>query len=166
MESKLNELVSIVIVTSGTNDYLIDCLRSIKEQAYLNTQTIVIDNSLNPQFSQCIRQDFPWAQICEEPENLFYSKSLNKGISLSQGEFILCLNDDLVLDKNFIQENLKIFLAKPNVGMVSGKILRKDNLTLDSTGLFLSFWRTAKERGYGLPDRGQYEKSGFVFGVS
>jgi Predicted glycosyltransferases len=50
--------------------------------------------------------------------------------------------------------------------MVSGKILRSDKATLDSTGLFLSHWRTAKERGYGLKDKGRYEKQGYVFGVN
>jgi GT2 family glycosyltransferase len=166
MEDRLNKLVSVIIVNGGVKDYLSGCLKSVKEQSYACLQTIVIDNSLKPQFSQRMRQDFPWAQFYSEPNNLYYSDSLNKGIKLSQGDFILCLNDDVVLEKNFIQEGLKIFQARDNVGMVSGKILRMDKLTLDSTGLFLSVWRTAKERGYGRFDRGQCEKGGFVFGVS
>jgi len=166
MEDRLNRLVSVIIVNGGVKEYLLDCLKSVKDQSYSYIQTIVIDNSLKPQFSEDMRQNFPWAQFYSESTNLFYSNSLNKGIKLSQGDFILCLNDDVVLEKNFIQESLKIFQERDDVGMVSGKILRKDKLTLDSTGLFLSVWRTAKERGYGKPDRAQYEKGGFVFGVS
>jgi GT2 family glycosyltransferase len=98
--------------------------------------------------------------------NLFYTGALNKGIQLSRGEFILCLNDDVVLDTKFIQEALAGFLVKENIGLVSGKILRRNRKTLDSTGLFLSVWRTAKERGYGQADSGQFDKSGFIFGVS
>jgi GT2 family glycosyltransferase len=50
--------------------------------------------------------------------------------------------------------------------MVGGKVLRRDGRTIDSTGLFLSVWRTAEERGYGRIDRGRYEKDEFIFGVS
>jgi len=37
---------------------------------------------------------------------------------------------------------------------------------IDSTGLFLTPWRTAKERGYGDKDRGQFGKEGYIFGVN
>jgi GT2 family glycosyltransferase len=84
---------------------------------------------------------------------------------MSSGDFILCLNDDAVLDKDFIGKALKGFKVDKTIGMVSGKILRPDRKILDTTGLFLSVWRTAKERGYGRPDRGQFEKPGFIFGV-
>jgi GT2 family glycosyltransferase len=50
--------------------------------------------------------------------------------------------------------------------MVSGKVLRFDKKTLDTTGLFLSLWRTAKERGYGIKDRGQFDQSEYIFGVN
>jgi GT2 family glycosyltransferase len=50
--------------------------------------------------------------------------------------------------------------------MVSGKVLRKDAITIDSAGLFLSPWRTASERGYGSKDRGQFNKEEYIFGVN
>jgi GT2 family glycosyltransferase len=72
----------------------------------------------------------------------------------------------VVLGKDFIAQALKGFSAAPRIGMVSGKILRMDGITLDSTGLFFSVWGTAKERGYGIKDKGRFEKPGFVFGVT
>ena len=52
------------------------------------------------------------------------------------------------------------------IGMLSGKILRMDRETIDSTGLFLGRNRKAVERGYGKKDIGQYDKPGYVFGAS
>jgi len=166
MKSSSNILVSIVIVTSGSRDYLWHCLDSVKAQSYPDLEVTVIDNSLNPDFSSKIRESFPFIKLFLNPQNLYYGVSLNKGIELSHGEFVLCLNDDVVLDKDFIYQAIQGFLVKDNIGMVSGKILRMDGLTLDSTGLFLSFWYSAKERGYGQIDAGKFEKSGFIFGVS
>ena len=166
MKSDSGILVSIVIVTSGSKNYLLHCLDSVKAQSYPDLEVIVIDNSLDADFSAKIRGSFPFIRLYSSPQNLYYGVSLNKGIGLSQGEFILCLNDDVVLDQDFIRQALKGFLVKDSIGMVSGKILRMDGLTLDSTGLFLSFWYSAKERGYGQIDVGKFEKSGFIFGVS
>ena len=166
MNSNPAILVSIVIVTSGSRNYLWNCIDSIKAQSYSEIEVIVIDNSLNPDFSAKIRQSFPFIKLYSNPKNLYYGVSLNKGIEISRGEFILCLNDDVVLGRDFIRQALKGFSLKANIGMVSGKILRMNGVILDSTGLFLSIWYSAKERGYGQIDTAKFEKSGFVFGVS
>jgi len=166
MKSSSNILVSIVIVTSGSRDYLWHCLDSVMRQSYPDLEVIVIDNSLNVNLTAKIRASFPFVKLYSNLQNLYYGVSLNKGIALSQGEFVLCLNDDVVLGQDFIFQALKGFLARDNVGMVSGKILRMNGLILDSTGLFLSFCYSAKERGYGQIDVGKFEKSGFIFGVS
>ena len=54
------------------------------------------------------------------------------------------------LDKKFIEEAIRGFFVDSKIGMVNGKVLRSSGKTLDSAGLFLTAWRTAKERGYGL----------------
>ncbi len=166
MKDELSKLVSIVIVTIGIKDYLWRCLDSIKAQSYSNLEVIVINNSLDTSSTAKILSYSNLIKVCTSSQNLSYSVALNKGIELSRGEFVLCLNDDVVLDKEFIGQALKGFSVRDNIGMVSGKILRQNGITLDSTGLFLSIWRTAKERGYSRLDSGQFEKSGFIFGVN
>jgi GT2 family glycosyltransferase len=166
MNGKTDNLVSVIVVTKGAGNYLPKCLQSIKAQSYSLVQVIVIDNSLDESFAQNICHNFPWAQVLRSPANLFYAASLNTGIGLSKGEFILCLNDDVYLDKEFINEALKGFFLREDIGMISGKILRKDKKTVDSTELYLSIFRTAKERGYGKQDIGQFEKESFIFGPS
>lgn len=166
MNEMSNELISIIIVTVGENNYLETCLKSIKTQTHSKCEIIVIDNSFNQGLKQRVCKDFPDIEFYSSPKNLFYCSALNKGIKMSKGEFILCLNDDVVLDKKFIEEALRGFFIDTKVGMVSGKILRSDGETIDSTGLFLSFFRTAKERGYQDKDNGQFEKQEYIFGVN
>ena len=166
LKDNIEMTVSVVIVTIKAKDYIKSCLDSLLEQTHLPFEIMVMDNSSQPDFIRELNRLYPSVKIYSSTNNLFYTGALNKGIQLAQGEFILCLNDDVILDQGFIQESLEGFLIKKNIGMVSGKILRQDKKTLDSTGLFLSVWRTAKERGYGQPDLGQFDKSGFIFGVS
>jgi len=158
--------VSVVLVTINAKGYIYPCLDSLLEQTHRPLEIIVIDNSSQPDFASQLNRRYPSVRVYTGQSNLFFTGALNKGIGLSRGEFILCLNDDVILDKDFIQEALGGFLVSDKVGLVSGKILRQDRKTLDSTGLFLSVWRTAKERGYGQPDVGQFDKNGFIFGAS
>lgn len=160
------KLVSIIIVTCGVKNYLRSCLDSIRQQTYKSLEIIVIDNSLNQDFGREIIKSYPEIILYSESRNLFYAGALNKGIDSSKGEFILCLNDDIILDKRFIQQALRGFQRASSIGMVGGKILRLDKATIDSTGLFLTPWRTAKERGYGNKDRAQFDCPGYIFGVS
>ncbi|MFA6358259.1 MAG: glycosyltransferase family 2 protein [Candidatus Omnitrophota bacterium] len=158
--------VSVVIVTIGAKNYLKLCLDSLLKQTQLACEIIIIDNSLRPELAREIIQSYPSVKVYPNSENLFYSASLNKGILLSQGEFIFCLNDDVILNEDFIQEAVKGFWVNEKIGLVGGKILRGAGKILDSTGLFLTPWRTARERGYGRLDSGQFEKSGYIFGVN
>jgi GT2 family glycosyltransferase len=161
-----NKLVSIIVVEGGAKNYLLPLLDSIKQQTYSHLEIKLIDNSLDPDFNRKISKQYPAIDIYQSPKNIFYCQALNIGIRKSKGDFILCLNDDVILDQRFIEEALKGFYINDKIGMVSGKILRSDKQTLDSTGLFLSPWRSAKERGYGLKDRGQFEKEEYIFGVN
>ena len=160
-----NKIVSIIIPTVAKEDYLKRCLESLAVQTHPAWEILVIDNSLDTLFRQDIARAYPSVKLCVSQERLSYCASLNKGISISSGNLILCLNDDVVLDSGFIEKALRGFLLDAKVGMVSGKILRSDKKTIDSTGLFLSCFRTAKERGYNLKDKGQFEQEGYVFGV-
>ncbi|MCU0666348.1 MAG: glycosyltransferase [Candidatus Omnitrophica bacterium] len=161
---KSNELVSVIIVASGISRYLFDCLVSVHAQSHSHLQVIVIDNSLNSFLSGKIKRAAPSAHLHICQVSTSYCDSLNIGIEKSSAEYILCLNDDVILENNFLEEALKGFLS--GVGMVSGKILRMDKKTIDTTGLFLSCFRTPRERGYSQKDRRKFQDPGFCFGVN
>ncbi|MFA5069313.1 MAG: glycosyltransferase family 2 protein [Candidatus Omnitrophota bacterium] len=164
MSGRGGGLISVIVVTKGAKDYLSRCLRSLHAQTLPPAEVIVIDNSLDAGFSQKIKNDFPQVKIYSAPMNLFYAASLNKGISISRGEFILCLNDDICLDMNFINKARAGFFVNDRVGMVSGKVLRDSIAAIDSAGLSPDIFRRAKERGYGRPDGRPFGKECYIFG--
>ncbi|MFA4989431.1 MAG: glycosyltransferase family 2 protein [Candidatus Omnitrophota bacterium] len=161
-----NSLVSIIIVTAGAKDYVLSCLDSVKKQSYPSVETIVIDNSSCLALQSRILREFPFVRIYPGPEELSYGEALNLGIEKSKGEHVLCLNDDVILSKDFIQNGLEGFNLNNRIGIVSGKVLRFEGRLIDSAGLFLTLWLTAGERGYGKINRGQFEKAGYIFGAT
>ena len=166
MPEMSTQSVSIIIVTAGKNSHTQACLDSVRQQAYAPLSAILIDNSLNSNFLKSLNFDRNFFKVFSPPRNLFYCDGLNKGIAMSTGEFILCLNDDVTLKRDFIQQAVRGFLIDKRIGMVSGKIMRLDGRSIDSTGLCLTLARTAKERGYGLKDSGQFDQADYIFGVN
>ena len=162
----LPKLVSIIIATHNNKDCLKDCLNAVRRQGYKPIEVIVILNDCNDTSVRLLETEFPGVRTIINKENLFFACAQNQGIEIARGEFILCLNDDCVLDENFISEAVRPFSFDENIGMVSGKILRRDSLTIDSTGLFLGRSRRPIERGFNQRDTGRFQKAEYIYGVS
>ncbi|MDP3143743.1 MAG: glycosyltransferase family 2 protein [Candidatus Omnitrophota bacterium] len=159
-------MISIVIATHNNLLGLKQCLQSLSNQSYANREIIVVFNHSPGALMDEARNCSPEVKRVVNKENLLFCKAYNQGIVQSRGEFVLCLNDDVFLEPNFIEELIRTAELDDKIGMASGKILRIDRKTIDSTGLFLGKSRKPVERGFNQQDNGQYDKEGYVFGVS
>ena len=132
-----NRSVSAIVVFRG-KDYIEACLLSLTKQTTAFFEILAIDNSLDPVFTESLKSRFPGVCWRAQGENISYGRALNIGITGTRGDFILCLNDDIFLEPDFVANALEGFSRSPRIGMVSGKITRRDPGILDSTGLFVS----------------------------
>ncbi|MFC1630944.1 glycosyltransferase family 2 protein [Candidatus Omnitrophota bacterium] len=156
------------MIAVSCNDHqrqLKDLLESLERQAYPQVERIVVLNNYSPELIVNLKKDYPKFQFLSNKQNLLFCPAQNQGIGLSHGEFVLCLNDDLILDEGFLAAMVKAAKSDPRIGMVSGCILRQDRETVDSTGLFLAKSRKPLERGYGQNLRMRFRKPEYVFGV-
>lgn len=164
LSNKPYPYVSVIIVNYNGRGYLRDCLCSSFLQDGVNSDIIVVDNASIDGSVEMVKKDFPGARLIMNRENLLYAAAVNQGILASESEFVICLNNDAILEKNYIFGCLKVMAGLPDVGMCCGKIMRMDKKTIDSTGQFLARSRKPCERGYGETDKGQYDTAGYVFG--
>ncbi len=158
-------LVSVSIVSFNNRQYLDACLRSVTGQDYPEVEAVLVDNGSADGSVSFVRERFPDVRVIVNGANLHFCKGHNIGIRSTAGEYVLALNTDVVLEKNFISAMVKAASNDERIGSVSGKILRTGGGRIDTTGLFLGRSRKPVERGYGEPDRGQYETPGYVFGA-
>lgn len=124
---------------------------------------IVIDNASSDD-SWKRAEKFDGVEIIRNQENTGFAAAANIAIERSSTPFVAILNPDTYFERDFFEKVLRLFNEDEKIGMVSGKILRFDRSTLDSTGQMRSLADRPVERGYGEKDRGQY-KSGEVFSV-
>jgi len=157
--------VSVSIVSYNNKGFLTDCLPAVLGQDYPGVEVVLVDNASTDGTVEFVRENFPSVQIIENDRNYFFCKGHNIGIKNTTGEYVLVLNSDVVLADGFISEMVRAMESGDRVGAVSGKILRTGGELIDTTGLFLGRDRRPVERGYGEPDRGLYDKPGFIFGA-
>ena len=158
-------MISIVLVNWNGKRFLSDCLHSIAAQSYQPTEVLIVDNASTDGSQELLLREqrhYHYQLVCNEC-NLGYCGGANLGIRQTRGKYILVLNPDVILDVTFLEQLFDIAEQNPNFGILTGKLLRFDRRTLDSTGQFLRKNFSPLERGYGEPDQGQYEQPGFVF---
>lgn len=159
------ELVSVIIVNHNRKSYLIKCLDSVRDQSYSSIETWVIDNASSDGSPEIVRRDYPEVRLILNKTNALFCRSQNKGIAASGGRYILCLNNDVVLNRVFIEKMVEAVKRDEGIGMVSGKILSLNGRDIDSAGQFLGRSRNPVERGYRLPASGEYQEPGYIFGA-
>lgn len=159
-------MISVIIVSYNKKDLLRQCLDSVRGQGFQDIETFVVDNASIDGSVEMVAMYYSEARLIRNTANLLFCKAQNQGIDAAKGSFILCLNNDCVLDKDYLKEAITAIGLDARIGMVSGKIFRMDRKTIDSTGLFLGRNRKPVERGYNREDKGQYEEPGYVFGAS
>lgn len=163
MDRWSSNLVSVIIVNCNKKDLLSELLQSLEKQSYKQVEKIAVLNNYTEEIED-LKRSFPGVIFILNKENLFYCKAQNQGIRVAKGEFILCLNDDLTLEEDFITEMVKAVKRDDEIGMVSGCIMRQDKETIDTTGLFLAKSRKPLERGYGQKRNGRYKVAEYIFG--
>ncbi len=95
--------VIIIIATWNKKKLLKECLKSLKKQTFNNFRIIVVDNASSDGTVRFLNKYYPNVKIIELGKNLGFSKAVNKGIKVSKTEYIILLNNDTVVDKNFVK---------------------------------------------------------------
>ncbi len=156
-------MVSIIIAHLKNNGNLEECLKSVLGQTYNPKEIIVINNSGSKTVENYLARTFPMVKLINPGYNLLYSRAHNQGVRNSRGKLLMFLNDDVILSEDFISRLVEGFNKSKDIGMVCGKILRMDRITIDSTGQFLGKDRRPIERGWQQRDRGQYDYFSYTF---
>jgi N-acetylglucosaminyl-diphospho-decaprenol L-rhamnosyltransferase len=165
--------IAIVIVSYNSADYLVDCIRYLREQSYLPSEVIVVDNgSENQNELQSLLgcAFFPNFQInlILLDKNTGYSAANNFAFqNLSNNiDVVIFLNPDAYLiDKKFIEKVAEYFGSENSADFISAKLLRFNNFEktpstiIDSTGITQTWYGRWVDRGAGEVDCGQYDIS-------
>ena len=147
-------LVSIIILNFNAGKLLLNCIESLTKLAYQNIELIIVDNvSTDNSQNQC-KEKFPQVKLIQNEKNSGYCGGNNVGIKNANGEFIIILNPDTIVESNLIDELLDAYNIHGE-GLYQPKILSLENKSiLQSTGNMIHVF------GFGFArDKGNQENN-------
>lgn len=171
----MKPLVSVIIHVYDSMRYIQKCLDAVFAQTYPQLEVIAVINQSKDGSKEFIRERYgrhKRLKILDPGENLWFSRGNNFGIDHAEGEYILALNHDTIMEPDFVSRLVKEMEQDPSLGSVTGKLLHYrydiDSKTkiLDSTGIEIFRTRRVIDRGQWEEDRGQYDADTEVFGAS
>lgn len=175
-----NPLLSIVIPNMNHATDLKDCIDSIVGHSdYVNIQFIIVENnSDDPAVFEYYKElelrsdinakivDFT-AEYPETKGTFNFSKLVNYGVDMADGEYILLLNNDTrMINKNAISEMMG-FVRRSDVGAVGARLYYGNN-TVQHAGLILGLGGVANSQflGSGREQVGYFYRSTCVQDLS
>ena len=119
--------ISIIILTWNSEQYIAACLASLdRGLSAFTSEVIVVDNGSLDQTCSVVRQAYPQTQLICNPENRGVAPARNQGIRLAQGEYILILDDDTVVQPGALDFLTRYMEEHPDVGLCGPKLTDAD----------------------------------------
>lgn len=115
--------VTVVIPNYNGKHFLKACLDSLGNQTDSDFVTVVIDNASTDGSAEYIRQEYPWVELVTMDKNYGFCGAVNAGIRMAQTEYVLLLNNDTEVDKDFVPELYRMISSDEKIFSVSSKML-------------------------------------------
>ena len=145
-------LVSIIILNYNAGNLLLNCVDSVFKSTYPNFEVLVVDNISTDNSHVICKEKFEKIHLIKNKENLGYCEGNNVGIRNADGEFIVILNPDTIVEPDWLNHLMSAY-SKFGEGLYQPKFFSlKEKLVLQSTGNMLHIFGFGFARGKGKAD--------------
>lgn len=179
-----NPSVTINIVVLNGEKYIRQCLDSVLAQTYPHKliEINILDNGSTDgtlesikYYVLSIKESFNKFNFIESKLNLGMWPGQEKLLKDSAGEYVIILSVDVILDKDFVANTVRVMSKDEKIGAVQAKIysynienVGKEELskkTIDTCGFQIYKSRRIINIGHGEKDDGQFSQEKEIFAV-
>jgi|SRR5437667_843245 len=122
--------LAVVIVTFNTRDLVLQCLKSVHEDADRTGRSyrlIVVDNASTDDTATAIRGAFPQVQLIENSANAGPARAFNQGLqACADSDFVLLMNSDIKVLPGTLGPMMDYLGSHPQVAGVSVRFINPD----------------------------------------
>ena len=116
-------LCDVVIPAWNHPDLTRDCVQSLLEHTEIPARLIIVDNGSDPETIQILRSfkgnDRVALQILYNSTNEGFSKACNRGMRISDADYICLLNNDTLVTHGWLSEMIRIANTQQEIGIVN-----------------------------------------------
>ena len=157
-------LVSVIIPTYNGLRYLQDCLVSVSTQGWRDFETIVVENASTDGSAEFVRTAHPTIRLVQAKTNLGFAGGCNLGAQAAQGTWLVFLNNDTVVEPDWLEQLMAVAHGDVRLGACTSKIrAQNDPARLDAIGSYLTRTGFLQHVGLLTLDRGQYDHLREIF---
>ncbi|MHB9149518.1 MAG: glycosyltransferase family 2 protein [Thermoleophilia bacterium] len=143
---------TVVIPNWNGLRHLEECLLSLRDQTYPSFKTIMVDNASSDASVEYVSSQFPEVEIVVMPRNGGFSYAVNEGIRRADTPYVVLLNNDTRVDRDWLRELTATLNARLDYDMAASLMLFYDYPdVVNAAGDVFDIWAAA-----GL-NRGIYE---------
>lgn len=133
----MKPLVSIIIANWNGGKVFEDCLISLARITYPNWELIVVDNASSDGSDRLVKKIIKRARLIKNNSNVGFAKANNQALGSVNGKYILLLNNDTKVEKDFLSKMVGRMEEDVDIGVIQPKIFMMDKLGyLDNAGSF------------------------------
>src|SRR5665647_2274421 len=108
--------VSIIVLNYNGRKYLDDCFSSLAKISYPKSrfEVILVDNFSSDGSVGYVRNMYPWVKVAPLSKNYGFTGGNNVGAGLAKGEYLVFLNNDVVVDVDWLKALVNVVLTHPD----------------------------------------------------
>ena len=163
-----NPLVSIITVNYNQLAVTIDLLHSLQKITYNNIEIIVVDNNSQTENPDLLKTAFENIILIKSNKNLGFAGGNNLGIKRAKGKYVLFINNDVEVTKDFLEPLVNLFETDKEIGMISPKIrFHHTPDTIQYAGYTPMNKITIRQNliGYRQKDKGQFDTTKQTYSI-
>lgn len=152
-------LVSIVILNYNGKKWLEKCLPTIRKIQYKPLEVIIVNNGSTDDSGEFVKKKFPRFRLLEIMPNRGFAGANNIGVKAAWGKYVLLLNNDTKVTRNFLSPLVNALEEDPSIGAAQPQMRSMRNPSLlDSVASFYTSTGFLYHYGYYQKcDKKQYQ---------
>jgi len=141
---KKHPKVFIIILNYNGSGVLKKCLTSVFKIDYSNFEIVIVDNNSTDGSLEMAKTNFSKAIFIKNEANLGFAAGNNVGIKFAlerAADFVLLLNNDVEVEKNFLTQLINIVAENEKIGLASPIIFDGQTKEIWFSGGHINWWR-------------------------
>lgn len=130
--------VSIIIPVYNQFVYTYKCIKSISKYSKDVTYEIIIADDVSNDGTKCLASYVENLKIVRNEKNLKFLKNCNNASKIARGKYILFLNNDTQVTKNWLSTLVDLIESDKTIGMVGSKLVFPNGLLQEAGGIICS----------------------------
>jgi len=157
----------VVPTHAGALDWLGECLTGlISQTGEVVPEILVVFDGPAPDAIELTRRIIPAARQVRLERSRGFAPAATAGLRAARGGLIALINDDAVLEQDWVEAILSASERHPDAGSFASRIVQHSRPSkIDSAGHGLTRWGEAFSIGQGMTDGAFFEREQEVFGA-